>query len=66
MSKANNTALGCLMIFLGGIFSLIAIGYLFYAVFFILELSKVHWIAIPCGIIGIGYAACSILAAQPK
>ena len=64
--NAPNAALGCVLVFLGIIFSLLAIGHLIYFVAVILELAKRHWIAFPLGIIGIGYVACTMLAAQPK
>ena len=64
--NAPNAALGCVLVFLAVIFASITIGYLFYFVEFILELAKTHWIAFPLGIIGLGYVACTMLAAQPK
>ena len=64
--NASNAALGCVLVFLGIIFASLAIGHLIYFVAVILELAKTHWIAFPLGIIVIGYAACVMLAAQPK
>ena len=66
VKKMNNSdkSLGCLLVFLGLIFGVIFIGYLFYYVLFILELSKVSWIAFPCGIIGLLYVSCIMTAAQ--
>ncbi len=61
-----NAALGCVLVFLAIIFVSLTIGHLFYFVAVILELAKTHWIAIPCGIIGIGYVACVLLATQQK
>jgi hypothetical protein len=64
--NAPNAALGCVLVFLAIIFVSLTIGHLFYFVAVILELAKNHWIAFPLGIIGLGYAACVMLAAQSK
>ncbi len=64
--NAPNAALGCVLFFLAIIFVSLTIGHLFYFVTVILELAKTHWIAFPAGIIGLGYVACVMLAAQPK
>lgn len=64
--QANNAALGCCLIFLGIIFSILAIGHLIYYVCFVIQLSKAHWIVIPIGIVMLGYQACVLLAMQSK
>lgn len=64
--NAPNAALGCVLVFLAIIFVSLTIGHLFYFVAVILELAKTHWIVFPAGIIGLGYVACVMLAAQPK
>ncbi len=64
MSKSSDSALGCLLVFFGLAFGSILIGYLCYFIMFVLELSKVSWIAIPCGILGLLYVACVLTAAQ--
>ena len=64
--NAPNTALGCGLIFLGIIFSILGIGHLIYFVAFVMALAKIHWIAFPIAIVLLGYGACVLLAVQSK
>lgn len=60
-------ALLALLIFFGVIFGLIILGKLIFLVMFICEMAtRVHWIAIPLGAIGLCYLICVALACQLK
>jgi hypothetical protein len=64
--SAPDIALRILVTFILIVFGILTLVMLWYFVKFVISLASVHWIALPIGIIVLGYYALTFIAAQPK